>query len=540
MSTTSGAEEFDYLVIGAGSAGCVVAARLSESGRHTVNLLEAGGEDDSFWIHAPLGFGKLYDNPKYNWLYESEPEAALGNARQFLPRGKVLGGTSSINGMIYSRGLRRDFDFWRSLGNTGWSYDDVLPYFQKSEDNEMGSIGGRGVGGPMRVSNLPPHELADAFVKAGVQAGYSETDPADGGLEDGFGYNQMTVRDGRRCSTAVAYLHPARRRHNLKVTTHAQATRILFRDRRAVGVEYVRHGVRHQVMARREVILSSGAFNSPQLLQLSGLGPARILQLHGIPVVADLAGVGENLQDHFGFWGAYRCSLPITVNDAVNNPIRRLAMGARYVFFRTGLMARNPSYVAGFIRTDPSLPAPNVRLNLALWSRSMTARAKEKFGLRPFSSFSIYATLLHPESRGSVHIKSADPHQQPTIRFNFFLTENDQTVSVAAVRRMRQIVQMPAMSPYLAEELAPDARAVSDADLIDYVRQCGRTNHHPTSTCKMGTDDQSVVDPRLRVRGFEGLRVMDASIMPRVVAGNANASVIMIGEKGAAMVLEDS
>lgn len=539
MDAGDAAEDFDYVVVGAGSAGCVVASRLGESGAYRVALLEAGGEANSFWIRAPLGYGKLYDDPKYNWLFEGEPEAELGGAKQFLPRGKVLGGTSSINGMIYSRGQRRDFEHWRALGSTGWGYDDVLQFFRKSEDNELGEIGDRGVGGPMRVSNIPRHELAEAFIKAGLQAGYKASDPADRGNEDGFGYNQMTIRDGRRCSTADAYLAPVRRRANMQVITHALATRVLFADHRAVGVEFLQGGTTRRVMARREVIIAGGVFNSPQLLQLSGIGPADLLRGLGIPVVADLPGVGENLQDHFSFWGTYRCTRPITVNDVINNPFRRIAMGARYVFFRSGLMARNPSYIAACIRTAPTLADPDVKLNLTLWGRSHTARAKEKFGLLPFSSFSVVITLLHPDARGSVRVKSADPREAPSIRFNFFTSENDRTSAVRALRCLRKIMSQPAITPYVGEEVAPGPQFASDTELMDYVRRSGRTTHHATSSCKMGCDEMAVVDSRLRVRGVDRLRVIDASIMPRVVAGNPNATTIMIGEKGAAMVLED-
>jgi choline dehydrogenase len=530
----------DYVVVGAGSAGCVLAARLSESGAHQVALLEAGGEDKSFWIHAPLGFGKLYDDPKYNWLFESEPEAELANARQFLPRGKVLGGTSSINGMIYSRGQRRDFDHWQQLGNAGWGYDDVEQYFTKAEDNELGAGKHRGAGGPLRVSNIPRNELADAFINAGLEAGYSATAIDDGAHEDGFGYNQLTIRDGRRCSTAVAYLHPVRKRKNLSVIVESLATKVLFRGRDAVGVEYTRNGVTHKIMARREVIVSGGAFNSPQLLQLSGIGPRELLEKHGVPVIEELPGVGANLQDHFGFWGSYRCTRPITVNDVINNPLRRLGIGVRYVLFRSGLMALNPSFVAGCIRTHSALSAPDVKLNLTLWCRSTSGRAKERFGLQPFSAFSVFITLQHPEARGTVRIKSGNPADPPEIRFNFFASEGDRKTSVAALRGLRKVMAMPAITPYVAAEIAPGPQLTTDAELTEYVRQNGRTNHHPSSTCKMGTDAMAVVDPRLRVRGVNRLRVVDASIMPRIVAGNPNATIVMIAEKASAMLLEDA
>ncbi len=540
MTSRPSTDEVDYVIVGAGSAGCVLAARLSESGKYRVAIIEAGGEDRSFWIHAPIGFGRLYDDARYNWLYESEPEFGLDGARQFLPRGKTLGGTSSINGMIYSRGQRRDFDHWRDLGNTGWGYADVEPFFEKAEDNELGAAYGRPVGGPMHVSNLPRNELADAFIQAGVQAGYDETDLRDGSHEEGFGYNQLTIRGGRRCSAAVAYLHPARRRSNLRVITDALAVRILFRGREATGVEYLLGGETRTIQARKEVIVSSGAFNSPQLLQRSGIGSSGLLRKFGIPVLTDLPGVGANLQDHFGFWGSYRCTRPITVNDVINHPLRRWAMGARYLLFRNGLMAINPSYVAGCIRTDSALDSPDVKLNLTLWCRSTSGRAKERFGLQPFSSFSVFITLQHPAARGSVCIRGADPRLAPEIKFNFMTSEFDRRVSIGALREMRKVMSMPAIAPYVAEEIAPGPECVSDDELTDYVRRAGRTNHHPTSTCKMGIDELAVVDPRLRVHGVDRLRVVDASIMPRIVAGNPNATIVMTAEKASSMILEDA
>ena len=325
------AGESDYVVVGAGSAGCVVAARLSESGAHRVALIEAGGEDDSFWIHAPLGYGMLYDKPKYNWFYQSEPETELAGTKCYQPRGKVLGGTGSINGMVYVRGQREDFQYWRDLGNTGWAYDDVLPYFRKAEDNDGGANAYRGAGGPLGVSSLPQHELADAFVKAGEQAGYARNDDFNGATQEGFGYHQVTTRKGRRSSTAVAYLYPARKRPNLRVITNAIATRVVFRDGRATGVEFIKDGVAHTAQASREVILCGGAFNSPQLLQLSGVGPKDLLRQHDIPLVAHVPGVGANLQNHFTVDTRYRCTQPITLNDAVNNPLRRLAVGLQYL-----------------------------------------------------------------------------------------------------------------------------------------------------------------------------------------------------------------
>jgi len=532
--------EFDYVVVGGGTAGCVVAARLSESGAHRVALIEAGGEDDSFWIHTPIGYGKLYDDPKYNWTYESEPEPELAGGRSYLPRGKVLGGTGSINGMIYVRGQREDFDGWRQLGNTGWSYDDVLPYFKKSEDNVRGADAYHATGGPIRVEYTRRHELADAFVEAAVQAGFPRNDDVNGASADGFGYNQVTIRGGRRSGTATEYLRPARRRPNLTVILNALATRVVFRDGRAVGVEVRRNGVLESLTARREIIIAGGTFNSPQLLQASGVGPADLLRKHGISVVADRAGVGSNLRDHFQLTMGYRCTRPVTVNDVVNNPLRRMAMGLQYILFRKGLMATNATLAGGGIRTDPSYASPNCRLQLRLWGRSITGRSRERMGLHPFSSFIVSATMVHPDNCGTVRIKGPDTAAAPEIRFNYFVSERDRHACVVALKTIRRIMSMPAISPYVAEEMSPGPQVTSDDDLVEFCRKRGTTNHHQVGTCRMGVDGQAVVDPRLRVRGIGQLRVIDASVMPTIVGGNTNAATVMIAEKGSAMILEEA
>lgn len=533
-------QTFDYIVVGAGTAGCVIAARLTESGRHSVALIEAGGEDNNFWIHVPIGYGKLYDHPKYNWLYETEPEPELGGTRSYQPRGKVIGGTGAINGMVYMRGQREDYDHWRQLGNIGWSYDDVLPYFRKSEDNARGGSHYHGVGGPIRVIDNTRHELGDAFLAAAGQAGFPLNADHSGAAHEGFGYTQMTVRNGRRCNSAVAFLYPARKRPNLQVITNALVKRIVMHNRAAVGVEFQRGGAIETIRARGEIILCGGAFNSPQVLQASGIGPAELLHSHGVPVTADLPGVGAELQDHFGIGMAYRCSRPITVNDSVNNPVRRIAMGLQYLLFRRGLMATNATFCIGYVRTDKHLAAPNVGVAFGAWARAAVGHTKSGLGLHKFSGFTFTTFLLHPDSRGSVRIKSADTAVAPEIRFNFFRTENDHETMVKAIRSVRRIASMPALTPYIVEELTPGASRQTDEELISFCRGNGRSTHHAGGTCKMGTGDNAVVDPRLRVRGITGLRVADASIMPRMVGGNTNAPIVMIAEKGSAMILEDS
>jgi choline dehydrogenase len=505
-----------------------------------VVLIEAGEEDRNFWIRTPLGLGKLYDNPRYNWMYNTEPEAELGDARIFVPRGKVIGGTGSINGMVYTRGQSEDFDLWRQLGNEGWSYDDVLPYFKKSENNMTHTDEYHGVDGPLVVSDPPRHELVDAFIGSGIQAGYPRNDDFNGTQEEGFGYNQLTISNGRRCSTATAFLKPARARKNLTVITKALATRILFDRTRAVGMEIEQDGVRRVIRARREVILCLGAINSPQLLQVSGVGPAELVGELGIPLVADVPGVGENLQDHFGPAMTYRCTRPVTLGDRANSVVKRTLMGLQYLLFRRGLMTTNGSFGAGLVRTRPELSVSDVRLKLNLWGRSTTGRSVANMGLLPFSAFSVLIALQHPDSRGSVRAKSGDTSVPPKIRYNFFVSEIDRRTCVEAIRIVRKIMALPPVSDFVAAELAPGPEAATDEDLIEFCRKRGRSTSHASCTCKMGVDAMAVVDPRLRVRGVSGLRVIDASVMPRIVGSNPNAAVIMIGEKGSDMILQDA
>jgi choline dehydrogenase len=528
--------EFDYIVVGAGSAGCVLASRLSESGRQRVLLLEAGGRDRNVWIHIPLGYGKLFTDARVNWLYNSEPEPALDNRRIAQPRGKVLGGSSSINGLLYVRGQHEDFDHWRQLGNVGWSFRDVLPYFRRAEDQERGADEFHGTGGPLAVSNVcEPHPVCEAFIAAAQQAGLPRNDDFNGAVQEGAGYFQLTAKNGRRCSTAVGYLKPARRRDNLAVVPEALATRILFEGRRAVGVEYRRGGALHRAQAHGEVIVAGGAFNSPQLLQLSGLGPAELLRTHGIAVVADMPGVGADLQDHYQVRFQYRCTLPITMNDVVNSLPRRLAAGLRYALTRKGLLAIGAGYAGGFFRADPAAATPDVQVHLIMFSAD-----KVGAGLHPFPGFIASVCQLRPESRGSVRITSADPAAAPAIRPNYLSASKDCDVLGAGMLLLRRIMGQQALHPFIAEERAPGPACVGEADLLAYARATGASVFHPTSTCRMGSDARAVVDERLRVRGIEGLRVVDGSIMPALVSGNTNAAIVMIGEKGADMILQDA
>jgi choline dehydrogenase len=532
----SSVASFDYIIVGAGSAGCVLANRLTASGKHRVLLLEAGGEDRNIWIHIPLGYGKLFSNPKVNWLYTTEPEPELNNRRVIQPRGKVMGGSSSINGLLYIRGQHEDYDHWRQLGNAGWSFKDVLPYFRRAEDQERGADEFHGASGHLKVSDVcEPHPLCEAFIEAVQKSGFPRNDDFNGATQEGAGYFQFTSRNGRRWSTAVGYLKEAKRRPNLTVAPNALATRVLFSGRRAIGVEYRQDGMPHAAYANGEVILSGGAFNSPQLLQLSGLGPAKILKDLGIDVVADMPGVGADLQDHLQIRMLYRCTEPITMNDVINHWRHRYAAGLRYLFSRKGMLTIGAGYAGAFLRTRPELATPDVQFHFLIFSADAAGAT-----LHPFSGFMASVCQLRPDSRGFVRIKSADPTVPPAIQPRYLSARSDCDCIVDGMKLLRRVMNQPVMRRYIAEEYAPGGQCASDTDLLAFARQTGTTVYHPTSTCRMGSDPTAVVDERLRVRGVEGLRVIDASIMPTVVSGNTNAACVMIGEKGSDMVLEDA
>jgi choline dehydrogenase len=533
------ADTFDYIVTGAGSAGCVVAARLSENGRYRVLLLEAGGKDRSFWIHVPMGYSKLYANARFNWMYETEPEPELQGRTLFQPRGKVLGGTSSINGMLYMRGHPADYDGWLQRGCVGWDWKSVLPYFKKSEDQERGPNEFHGVGGPLRVSNHPFRlELAEHWIDAAIEAGLSRNDDFNDGEQDGAGPFQSTTSKRRRWSTAAAYLDPARGRPNLTIAINAHATRILIENRVAVGVSYVAKGVARSARARREVIVCGGVFNSPQLLQLSGLGPGALLQQHGIPVIRDMPAVGADLQDHFSVRFQFRCTQPITLNDVANSFWRRSFAGMQYLLFNAGPLASNGIAAGAYARSDDRQKRPDLQLNFTAWS--FAGRDSKGVYPHPFSGFSVNAVHLRPEGRGSVCLKSPDPMAPPAIRFNFLRTRSDVQAVTSGMRWVRKIAQQPALASYIAAEVLPGPGVNTDSELEDAIRKYGVSNLHPVGTCRMGPDDDAVVDPRLRVHGIGRLRVVDASIMPSVPAGNTNAPTIMIAEKACEMILEDA
>jgi choline dehydrogenase len=533
---SSETSEFDYVIVGAGSAGCVLANRLSADGRNSVLLLEAGPKDTNLWIHVPLGYGKLFKEKTVNWMYQTEPEPGLDGRTVFQPRGKVLGGSSSINGLLYVRGQHEDYDRWRQRGNAGWGYDDVLPYFKKAENQQRGGDRYHGVGGPLPVSDLGhPDPLSAAFIDAAAETGLPVNPDFNGATQEGAGFFQTTTRGGRRASTAVAYLRPAKGRGNLRVETAALAQRILFEGRRARAVEYRQGGALRTASARKEVLVCSGAYNSPQLLQLSGVGPAELLTQHGIGIVLDAPGVGNDLQDHLQVRIVMRCTQPITLNDILNHPVRRVMAGARYAAFRKGPLTIAAGTSGAFFKTNPRLASPDVQIHFLPFS---TDKMGEK--MHSFSGFSASVCQLRPESRGSLRIRSADPTVPPEIRINYLATETDRAAFVEGMKILRKILAAPALKPFVVDEVEPGPKIASDAEILDFCRQRGSTVYHPTSTCRMGNDPLAVVDQRLRVRGIEGLRVVDASIMPDLMSGNTNAPTIMIAEKASDMILEDA
>jgi choline dehydrogenase len=528
--------EFDYVIVGAGSAGCVLANRLSADGKNSVLLLEAGPRDTNLWIHVPLGYGRLFKEKTVNWMYQTEPEPGLDGRSVFQPRGKVLGGSSSINGLLYVRGQHEDYDRWRQHGNHGWGFDDVLPYFKKAEDQQRGADDFHGAGGPLPVSDLGhPDPLSAAFIAAAAETGLPKNPDFNGASQEGAGFFQTTTRHGRRASAAVAYLGSAKGRNNLRVETSALAQRVMFDGRRAAAVEYRQAGTLRTARARKEIVVSGGAFNSPQLLQLSGVGPAELLRKHGIDVVLDAPGVGHDLQDHLQVRVVMRCSQAITLNDVVNSPIRKILTGLQYAAFRTGPLTIAAGTAGAFFKTNPRLATPDIQIHFLPFS---TDKMGEK--LHPFSGFTASVCQLRPESRGSLRIGSADPAAPPEIRINYLSTEVDRSANVEGLKMLRKILQAPALGPYVVEEVDPGAKVVTDEALLSYCRARSSTIYHPTSTCRMGNDPLAVVDQRLRLRGIEGLRVVDASVMPDLVSGNTNAVVIMIAEKASEMILEDA
>jgi choline dehydrogenase len=535
----SGEAEFDFIVVGGGSGGSAAAARLSEGGRFRVLLLEAGADDGWVWFRVPLGAGFILLKQRGLWRFQTEPEGNMAGRRMFWPRGRILGGSSTVNGMLWVRGEPAEYDAWAALGNAGWSYGDVLPFLKRLEADPQGDPAFRGRSGPIPIHRHGSETLADAFHAACVGAGIPANEDYNGRTYEGVGYLQTNTRDGLRMGGRETYLSGARQRDNLRIETGARARRILTEGRRATGVAYDAGGVARVARARVAVVLSCGAVQTPQLLELSGIGQGDLLRRHGIEVVHHLPGVGENCRDHLHTRISYECRRPVTLNDVLRNPLRKLAMGAQFLFTRRGHMAACTALVHALARTDPSLDRPDVKIQMHNLSAA-DPRHPTELRLDPFPGFGIGSFVLRPRSTGSIHIRSADPEEPPAIVANYLADPYDRATSVAALRLVRRIAAQPALQALIVRETRPGPEATTDEDLLEHIARLGATSYHPIGTCRMGTDEMAVVDPKLRVRGIDGLRIADASIMPTMVSSNTNAPSFMIGERCAQFLLDEA
>ena len=526
--------DFDFIIVGAGSAGCVLAKRLSQAGHRTL-ILEAGGQDNYHWVHIPMGYLYCIGNPRTDWMYKTAPDPGLNGRSLLYPRGKVLGGCSSINGMLYLRGQAADYDGWRQMGLTGWGWDDVLPYFKKSEDYVEGASDLHGEGGEWRVENQRLHwDLLDDWIAAAEAAGVPRTDDFNRGDNLGVGYFRVNQRGGFRMNTAKAFLRTAPG-PNLRVETHAHTTRLIVTDGRVTGVEYRRNGQLHQVTAKAQVILSAGAVNSPHILQLSGIGPAAHLRDHGIDVVLDQPEIGQNLQDHLQLRCAWRLTGAKTLNTLANSLVGKAQIGLDYLLRRRGPMTMAPSQLGAFTKSRPDLDTADLEYHVQPLSL-------EAFGqpLHDYPAITASVCNLRPESRGSISLASPDPMQAPVIAPNYLSTPGDRQVAIDAIKQSRQIMAQSPLAKYAPQEIKPGITAQTDAELAQAAADIGTTIFHPTCTVRMGSDDAAPLDDRLRLRGLDGLRVVDASVMPKITSGNTNAPTIMIAEKAADMILADA
>ena len=535
--------QYDFIIVGAGSAGCVLANRLSESGKHKVLLLEAGGSDLNFWIWMPIGYGKTFYDPRVNWMYETEADPGLGGRRSHWPRGKVMGGSSSINAMVYIRGQREDFEDWKAAGNPDWGWDDVLPYFKKSETNDKGDDDFRGGNGPVHVATMDRylHPLCQNFIKAGEQIQIPYNPDFNGARQEGIGTYQNTAKDGFRMSTARAHIRPAKGRSTLHIEKNALATRIIFEGKKAVGIDYIQKGTPRRAMAGREVILSAGAINSPQLLQLSGVGPGGHLASKGLDPLHDMLGVGQHLADHLGLDFLYRSKVP-TLNDQLHSWHGKLRAGLRYLLTRGGPLSLGVNQGGGFIRSRPGLSRPNMQLFFSPVSYTKAPPGKRPLmNPDPFSGFLTAIQPTRPTSLGHLEITSADPSVAPAIYPNYLSTDLDIQEMLEGVRFLRRLAEAPALAEIIETEIVPGKDIETDEDFIKDIRARAGTVFHPVSTCRMGPDPSvDVVDQRLRVHGLGQLRVVDASIFPTLTSGNTNAPTIMVAEKAADLILQDN